>query len=126
MIGYNGDSTSKKLKIIFILLLLTASIFMFYLKYGFNLDNKIQKPIANSYLRIGVEERKSPFYTNINFTWLADNPIYRNFEIKEAKKKKRVTVLVIVSSGPRRIDRRNAIRNTWWKLCKRNGTVCGI
>ena len=49
---------------------------------------------------------------------LLENPVYANFNISKVRRKKKVTLLVIVSSGPRRSDRRNAIRETWWKQCK--------
>jgi len=48
---------------------------------------------------------------------LLENPVYANFNITKASGRKKVTLLLIVSSGPRRVDRRNAIRQTWWKQC---------
>lgn len=52
---------------------------------------------------------------------LLDNPVFKTFDIKKPKRKKFAHVLLIVSSGPRRVDRRNAIRDTWWKDCKKTG-----
>ena len=49
---------------------------------------------------------------------LNENPIYRRFNISQRRKKPHVNLLIIVSSAPRRSDRRFAIRSTWWKLCK--------
>ena len=49
---------------------------------------------------------------------ILDNPIFSGFKIKKPARKKFVNVLVIVSSGPRRVDRRNSIRETWWADCK--------
>ena len=52
---------------------------------------------------------------------ILENPVYATFQIrKPVTKKKYVNVLIIVSSGPRRVDRRNAIRETWWTDCKEN------
>ena len=61
------------------------------------------------------------------------NPIYKKFHIKDRVvttnntvvkiKKKKVDLLVIVSSGPRRADRRQAIRDTWWKDCVSTASV---
>ena len=31
--------------------------------------------------------------------------------------KKKVTLLIVVTSAPKRFDRRQAIRDTWWKHC---------
>ena len=57
---------------------------------------------------------------------LLENPIYANYNIAKPEKKKKVTILLIISSGPRRSDRRNAIRETWWKHCKPTHGVCII
>ena len=56
---------------------------------------------------------------------LLDNPVYANFNITKTLKKRKVNVILIVSSGPRRIARRNAIRKTWWKQCHATaGVTC--
>ena len=64
---------------------------------------------------------------------LLENPIYKRFHIKDRLltkngtvvkiKKKQVDLLLVVSSGPRRADRRQAIRDTWWKDCVPTGNV---
>ena len=51
---------------------------------------------------------------------LLQNPVYRSLHIPkpdEGYRKKKVDVLIIVSSGPRRSERRKAIRETWMKDC---------
>ena len=35
-------------------------------------------------------------------------------------RKKKVLILIIVSTAPQRFDRRQAIRDTWWKHCNGN------
>ena len=63
---------------------------------------------------------------------LLQNPVYERLRIADTYnkdgetiqiKKKKVDLLVIVSSGPRRADRRQAIRDTWWKDCKPTSQV---
>jgi len=63
---------------------------------------------------------------------LLQNPVYERLKITEKYtkngetikiRKKKVDLLVIVSSGPRRGDRRQAIRDTWWKDCKPTSQV---
>lgn len=55
------------------------------------------------------EETEESFNWNSNQVPLADLRVKRD--------KLQVLLLVIVSSGPNRQDRRNAIRETWWKKC---------
>ncbi|XP_057300400.1 uncharacterized protein LOC130631683 [Hydractinia symbiolongicarpus] len=55
--------------------------------------------------------------------YIKNNPYLANFNIKPKGKKKKVTLLLIVSTGPRRYDRRATIRNTWWQQCKPTGEV---
>ena len=54
---------------------------------------------------------------NITDDMILSNPIYSQFNIIPTKKKKNVTLLLIVSSGPKRFERRQAIRDTYWKQC---------
>ena len=67
----------------------------------------------------GIQQQTS----QINFTWIDRHPIYKQFYIRNVKSKKQVTVVVVVSSAPKRLDRRNAIRRTWWKQCVGVGDV---
>eukprot|EP00111_Clytia_hemisphaerica_P017632 TCONS_00052162-protein len=58
---------------------------------------------------------------------MLQNPVYERFQLKDTVRKndgsvvkikrKKVDLLLIVSSGPRRFDRRQAIRQSWWKDC---------
>ena len=76
-------------------------------------------------------KRSSKYATNLNYfnlisyntSYIIKNPIYANFSIKPNQSRKRVNLLVIVTSAPSRIERRNAIRDTWWKSCQNNTKV---
>ena len=87
--------------------------------------NKVENEIPPTTSLVNKVKKKMPikYVSRIDFDWLSKNPIYSNFKINQTKTKKRVTLLVIVSTAPRRVDRRNTIRSTWWKLCKQTGEV---
>ena len=53
-----------------------------------------------------------------SYSWLLKGPLFSHYNISEPPRKKRVSVIIIVSSGPMRFDRRQAIRDTWWEECK--------
>ena len=88
-----------------------------YLPDTRNYTNTKSSPAPKVFGGSGEEEEGSR-NTAENLTWLTNNPIYQQFNVKELRRKKRVTVLIIVSSAPRRVDRRQAIRETWWAECK--------
>ena len=52
------------------------------------------------------------------FKYLIENPIYKKYNIKTPKVKERRDLVYIVSSAPKRYERRKAIRDTWWPDCK--------
>ena len=54
---------------------------------------------------------------------LNENPVYARFRIKRKKERAKLSLLIIVSTAPRRSDRRAAIRETWWKQCKNTEKV---
>ena len=58
-----------------------------------------------------------------NITWIDKNPIYSKYNIKTIKQRKHVTIIIIISTAPRRLDRRMAIRETFWKECVRTKSV---
>ena len=68
-------------------------------------------PLRVMFANAGKEdkERKTSFKWNSTEVPVADLRVKVN--------KPQVLLLVIVSSAPRRQDRRNAIRETWWKKC---------
>ena len=50
--------------------------------------------------------------------FLMSHPVFKNFNITPASRKKRVHLLIIISTAPQRYSRRKAIRDTWWSHCK--------
>ncbi|XP_057300700.1 uncharacterized protein LOC130636551 isoform X2 [Hydractinia symbiolongicarpus] len=56
-------------------------------------------------------------------SFIQNNYYLASLNIKPKGKKKDVTLLLIVSTGPRRYDRRATIRKTWWQQCKPTGKV---
>ena len=54
---------------------------------------------------------------------LDKNPVYGRFKISNPPVQIETNLLIIVSSAPRRIDRRSAIRDTWWTQCKSSERV---
>jgi len=49
--------------------------------------------------------------------------VFGKIEFPMSETKKKVNILLIVSSAPKRIERRQATRDTWWKECKKMGNV---
>ena len=56
---------------------------------------------------------------------LNDNPVYAKFNISRKEKQSKFNLLIIVSSAPKRHDRRLATRETWWQQCKSTERVSG-
>ena len=109
-------------------ILFNLSVFTVYFLYTQRLTLNEVLPHFNyklpaSWVNKVTNKMPIKYISRIDFDWLSKNPIYSNFKINQTKTKKRVTVLVIVSTAPRRVDRRNAIRATWWKLCRQTGEV---
>ena len=46
------------------------------------------------------------------------NPVYAQFNISRKEKPSKFNLLIIVSSAPKRYDRRLGIRETWWQQCR--------
>ncbi len=55
---------------------------------------------------------------------IKDNAVFRHLKTTKREKRESVNFLLLVSSAPKRTDRRNAIRETWWSLCKSTKKVC--
>ena len=51
------------------------------------------------------------------------NPLYSKFKIIRPVFREKTNLLIIVSSAPKRSDRRSAVRETWWKDCMSNDQV---
>ncbi|XP_002158539.2 lactosylceramide 1,3-N-acetyl-beta-D-glucosaminyltransferase [Hydra vulgaris] len=96
-------------------------------------DSPISLVIASSQKLSSHDEYMKRLYENslkwssyskgLKMKYLLENPIYAKWNMSKAKKKKKVTILLVVSSGPKRFDRRQAIRETWWTQCKVTGNV---
>ena len=56
---------------------------------------------------------------------LNENPVYAKFNISRKEKPPKFNLLIIVSSAPKRYDRRLATRETWWQQCKSTKRVSG-
>ena len=57
--------------------------------------------------------------------YLDNHKVFRKLNVSRVNyPKKRVNILVIVSSAPQRSDRRENIRQTWWKDCVPTNEVC--
>ena len=55
-----------------------------------------------------------------------DETLHQLIDFKDLGKNKRVVLLlIIVSTAPARFERRQAIRETWWKHCSGNQTQVG-
>ena len=54
---------------------------------------------------------------------LNKNPVYAQFDIPRRPDYPKCDLLIIVSSAPKRHDRRMAIRETWWQQC---GSTNGV
>jgi len=54
---------------------------------------------------------------------LNENPVYAKFKIPRQMNRPKVNLLILVSSAPKRGDRRAAIRETWWSQSSKNDKV---
>ena len=62
---------------------------------------------------------------NIFDSLLEKHPLFKTFNLSRVNTiKKQVNVLIIVSTAPKRRDRRDSIRQTWWKRCLKTTKVC--
>lgn len=52
------------------------------------------------------------------FDRLLENPIYVRYNLTLPVIREKVDMIFIVSSAPKRLERRTAIRETWWPFCK--------
>ena len=59
--------------------------------------------------------------------FLENHSVFRKLNLTRVNyPKKIVNILVIVSSAPKRSDRRDSIRKTWWKDCVPTNKVCTL
>lgn len=69
------------------------------------------------------DTNEAGYFTGGNFTGTRYHPIFKKFYIQEPSNKKRVNIIIIVSSAPKRIERRTMIRRTWWTQCRTTGSI---
>jgi len=110
--------TKNTIQVLFLLtvLVIIATITVYISSYR---SNGIPQPLHM------VPMFKVNNYADINDfeKYLIRHPIFGTFSITRPPKKKKVNILVIVSSAPKRNDRRQMIRQTWWPECKNNENV---
>ena len=69
-------------------------------------------------LKNGLKQVTEPNNLLRRDDFLISHPVFKNFNITPATRKKRVHLLIIISTAPQRYSRREAIRDTWWSHCK--------
>lgn len=81
----------------------------------------LKPTLSESDLRLDILFDKSAKWAALSIEekreHLLENPVYATYNITKPVQKERVNVLLIISSGPRRRDRRDALRKTWLKEC---------
>ena len=80
---------------------------------------QLNKTVILQFSKLFVRSSQS----STDLYWIDKNSVFRNFNITAPSVRKNVTILIIVSTAPRRSDRRQAIRETWWQDCKKTGNV---
>ena len=90
----------------------------------------LKPTLSKSDLRLDILFDKSAKWAALSIEekreHLLENPVYATYNITKPVQKERVNVLLIISSGPRRRDRRDALRKTWLKECVTTAGVCLI
>lgn len=99
---------------------LTAAFFLLLTAYLINnkfVSNTVILERDNSCLTKQVlQDIERDNFTNDD-KFLINHPVFKNFKLTLPNRKKKVRLLVIVSTAPQRYDRREAIRKTWWSQC---------
>ena len=124
-----NSKKSPNMVTIRILFSLTALASICYL---FTYDQRIG--VVNIYKNFSMDQRMGIMNVYKNFSklfyqlperlrWIDLNPMFVNFNLSTPPKQKNVTIIIIVSTAPKRFDRRMAIRETWWKQCVPKGDV---
>ena len=90
----------------------------------------LKPTLSKSDLRLDILFDKSAKWAALSIEekreHLLENPVYATYNITKPVQKERVNVLLIISSGPRRRDRRDALRKTWLKECVTTAGVRSI
>ena len=84
----------------------------------------VDEAIRYPFFKTAISTNSVPWHKQPDkFLHLNENIVYKKFSIPRAIKLERVNVIFIVSSAPSRVDRRDAIRQTWWKQCQSTSKV---
>lgn len=98
--------------LVFTLTVIYAIFFLtYYLKYHANTHAHL-KQIEDAQYMHRVEMEKS------DDDYLITHPVYERFSIARPLTKKKVRLLVIITTAPQREERRSAVRGTWWTQCR--------
>lgn len=109
--------------ILFVIFVLENVFVVLYMYGGNSLEIRSEVKTVD----LTITSTEVPFFkTKINSTWLENNPVYKRYYVESPPVKKTVTILVIVSTAPKKVDRRNAIRSTWWTQCVKTNNVSVI
>jgi len=122
----NFDTLEIRRALLILLLIQTFLYLLFYFIYLSYLVPVVsfQQRTFSSYIQ--MKDTTPSSVATDDLTWIDKNPIYSRFNIsapRENATRKRVSILIVVSSAPRRFERRQAIRDTWWNECKLTKSV---
>ena len=106
-----------------VIYVVVVAIFTFSTIYYIN--SRTERETQHGNRSTTPEERQSVKWhmKHDKFERINDNIIYNKFNITKPKTRQFVNIIYIISSAPTRIDRRTAIRETWWGDCKSTDRV---
>ena len=116
------NSRPRLIVAFFLIVLLSSAILIAtYLVLSAKIASRDNVPTADPSVSSTGGESNDQISTNILLSSedleLLENPIYKRFQIKAPKQKKRVNVVIVIQSAPNGGERRQAVRDTWMKYC---------
>jgi len=102
-------------------IIVVGGLCVMFLSSTFN----IQSPIHHCYWSSNNKQESNTSKPELDpfDAYLRAHPVFGKMKYPMPETKKKVSILLIVSSAPKRADRRQAIRDTWWQQCKNTGKV---